>query len=113
MVNLTKYQNYLEVNFGIQPGIFGMLLILINVFVIGHFLCCIWWGVSTVKTTNAWYDNPTMVYDPLRDAPFYIQYWTSLYWAITTLTATGTVSKLPQIIHPCNSPTHYDPHSHR
>ena len=89
MIDLTKQQNYLEVNFGLQPGVFGMILIVANVFVIGHFLCCIWWGICTAITTNAWYDDASQVYEPLREAPFYMQYWTSMYWAITTLTATG------------------------
>ena len=56
---------------------------------IGHLVACLWWGVSQGIGGFAWFDNENMVYSTLRDADLRIQYLTSAYWAITTLTTTG------------------------
>jgi len=38
---------------------------------------------------RAWFDVPSVVVNPLRDAPFGDQYSTSMYFAVTTLSSTG------------------------
>ena len=47
-------------------------LLLPQVIFITHLVTCAWWGLSTVMSDYTWYDNPAMVYDPLRDAPFQV-----------------------------------------
>ena len=61
----------------------------IKVIFFSHMISCMWWGLSTTISTRAWLDDPLMVYDPLRYAPFQQQYIASLYWTVTTLTTTG------------------------
>ena len=62
---------------------------MIKVIFFSHMISCMWWGLSISISTRAWLDDPLMVYDSLRYAPFQQQYIASLYWTVTTLTTTG------------------------
>ena len=68
---------------------------LLKVFVIAHIVACCWWGICSAMSTHTWYDNPNLsvVKDgdtvSLRDDDLSAQYFTSLYWSYTTITATG------------------------
>ena len=67
----------------------SFMMTVIKVIFFSHMICCMWWGLSTTISTRAWLDDPLMVYDSLRYAPFQQQYIASLYWTVTTLTTTG------------------------
>ena len=67
----------------------SFMMTVIKVIFFSHMISCMWWGLSTTISTRAWLDDPLMVYDPLRYAPFQQQYIASLYWTVTTLTTTG------------------------
>jgi CRP-like cAMP-binding protein len=89
IVNFIKQFYRLEDLLDISPAFLGLCATLIKVIFIAHLVCCMWWGLSTNLSTQAWYDNVAMVYVPLRDAPFKDQYVASLYWTITTLSTVG------------------------
>lgn len=89
VVNFVKLFYRLEDLLNISPAFLGLCSTLIKVVFIAHLVSCMWWGLSTNLSTQAWYDNVSMVYVPLRDAPFTDQYVASLYWTITTLSTVG------------------------
>jgi CRP-like cAMP-binding protein len=89
IVNFIKLFYRLEDLLNISPAFLGLCATLIKVVFIAHLVCCMWWGISTNLSTQAWYDNVDMVYVPLSDAPFKDQYVASLYWTITTLSTVG------------------------
>ena len=88
-LNVTKNMNYLTDKANISPSVLNIFYTIINVLVVGHFLACVWWGVASQLTNHPWYDNDNYTYMNLREAPFRVQYVTSLYLSITTLTTTG------------------------
>jgi len=46
----------------------------VQIVFVGHLVACIWWGLGDAITTYAWFDDVSMVYTPLRFAPFGDQY---------------------------------------
>ena len=88
-VDMSKVLRRLEDNFNVNPNILSLMLTILQVLFISHMMCCMWWGLCTVLSEYAWYDDESMVYDVLRYASFQDQYIASLYWTITTLSTTG------------------------
>lgn len=95
ILNIRKRLDYLQAKTGVHPAFLSLLVTFLQVIGVAHVVCCLWWGLCDAITTNAWFDDPTIVYEPLRDRPFSEQYSTAIYWAITTLTATGYGDVVP------------------
>ena len=56
-VNFSALINRLEEYFKIPPAFLSLLLTLFEVGVVSHCLCCVWWGLCTVLTNPAWFDQ--------------------------------------------------------
>ena len=95
-MKISKYINNMLDKTNISPVMSNIMYTLFNVAVVGHFLACIWWGISSRLTDTPWYDEKNYTYLNLRDSPFRIQYITSLYLSIATLTTTGYGDITPQ-----------------
>jgi CRP-like cAMP-binding protein len=88
--HLSEFMNRVEHYSGISPVSFELIKIVLQILVISHFVACFWWGVSANASSDPWYENVDMVYAPgLQGAGLNVQYITSLYWAVTTLSTTG------------------------
>ena len=90
ILNVRKRLDYLFAHTNTHPAFLLLMTILLKVIMVSHFVACIWWGMCDAITTNAWFNDVAMVGANLENSPFGDQYSTSIYWAVTTLTATGS-----------------------
>ena len=88
-LNITKNMNYMMDKANISPSILNIFYTLMNVLVIAHIMACIWWGVAAKMTYHPWFDSKYYTYADLKNSPFRVQYVTSLYLSLATLTTTG------------------------
>lgn len=94
-VNIPKTLSVLEESLNINANALSLATTILQVLLISHMVCCLWWGLCTAISTSTWYDDTAMVYDTLRLSPFSDQYIASLYFSITTLTTTGYGDIIP------------------
>ena len=92
ILNVRKRLDYILAHTNTHPAFLLLLTILFKVIIVSHFVACIWWGMCDAITTTAWFNDAEMVGANLEKSSFGDQYSTALYWAITTLTATGIVA---------------------
>jgi hypothetical protein len=45
----------------------------VQVIFISHLVACMWWGVCSVLSSNAWYDHPEQVINTLGQASFQVR----------------------------------------
>ena len=84
LAKLRKYLTRIEDALGINPATFELAKMILEVIFIGHLTACIYWYLSAVMTTRAWFD----LLD-LRDATLGQQYIATIYWTFTTLATVG------------------------
>jgi hypothetical protein len=89
VVKLGNLVEELEERFLITPALFDMLLMLLEVLVVGHVVCCVVWGVSGVFSNEPWYDHTELVYTDMDQAPLGTKYLTALYWTFTIMSTVG------------------------
>ena len=89
LLKLGRYVTKLEDASGISPVVFDLLVILVEVFFIAHWVCCVWWGLTATMTEFTWFKNIDMVYRNLLLQPLHSRYLASLYWTFTTMTTVG------------------------
>ena len=86
ILKLPQYAEKAEQITGITPSVFELVSTVFKVLLISHFTACAWWGLCSVISPYAWFDNPA---DVPPDASLARQYLISLYMVVTTLTTTG------------------------
>jgi hypothetical protein len=78
---------------GFPPASFDLVKMLAQVYLIAHYMACIWWALCRLSSDrgNQWYSNEDMVYVDLADSStrLSIKYTASLYWTFTTMTTIG------------------------
>lgn len=89
LLKLGHYVTKLEDYSGISPVVFDLLVILVEVFFIAHWVCCIWWGLTATFTKFTWFKDTDFVYRDLTLQPLHSRYLASLYWTFTTMTTVG------------------------
>jgi hypothetical protein len=62
LMKLGKMQEELEEKFNLSPALFEMLTMLLQVCAVGHVVCCVLWGVSTLMSNDPWYGDQDLVY---------------------------------------------------
>lgn len=90
LVRLAKLGHYLgrlEDQVGLNPIIFNLLMLILQVLFIAHMVSCLWWGTSLTHSKNDWMSDVLGV--DMTAAPLMAQYIVSLYWTITTLSTVG------------------------
>ncbi|MGF1492695.1 MAG: ion transporter [Microcoleaceae cyanobacterium] len=76
-----------ENNISINPAVIRMLQLLLLIFLIDHWVACIWYLIGSIAVANAqisWLTN-----SGLENVLPRTKYLHSLYWSITTLTTVG------------------------
>jgi len=92
ILKVEVFFNRLEDYLGLPRALFELLKVAIEVFLIGHLVACIWWGMSSALSSEPWYtkeDEVPGVYTDLSDVPATEQYLTSLYFTFATMTTVG------------------------
>jgi Ion transport protein len=89
LAEIRKHVNMFIESLRIDSAIVAIGSTVFTVAIIGHFLACVWWGVSSSISTEPWYTKTYPEPTNLYQASFGEQYVASLYLAVTTLTSTG------------------------
>jgi len=76
--------SYFEDKLGMNPRIFRLLLLLVQVLFIGHLTACTWWALPTLFSAHPWYH-----FYGYENEPLLKRYVFSLYWTFTTLCTVG------------------------
>jgi hypothetical protein len=92
VLKLNTYLAKIESVSGIPPALFDLLILIIQVFVIGHLVACVWWGLSSAISIpgSSWFENTDITFGyPLKESSSGVQYLWSLYWTFATITTVG------------------------
>lgn len=89
LAEIRKHVNMFIESLRINSAIVAVCSVVFTVAIIGHFLACVWWGVSSAISNEPWYTHTYPGVTNLYLAPFDVQYVSALYLAVTTLTSTG------------------------
>jgi CRP-like cAMP-binding protein len=96
ILKLGSYIEKIEDALGISPIIFSLLSLLIQVFFIAHWACCLWWGITSFASDLPWFTNYAsegqgLGFFPLnlRDGSMKARYLMTLYYILTTMTTVG------------------------
>lgn len=91
-LKLGSYVEKIEDTLGISPAFFRLITLLVQVFFVAHWACCLWWGISSLLSSDPWYNN----YGPDGFFPLKLsgesvgaRYLVSLYYTFTTMTTVG------------------------
>ena len=87
LIRIGEVQSFISFAFeelGVHQSIVKILFLLCRVLFFGHMICCSWWFISDLMTSETWFD-----YYGFRDAPLKDRYIFSLYWTFTTLSTVG------------------------
>lgn len=73
----------------INNALVGLVSTILVTFIATHFLACIWWGVASHISTDPWFETSPHLFADLVNADFSLQYVTTIYLSLATLTSTG------------------------
>lgn len=73
----------------INSALVGLVSTVLVTFIATHFLACIWWGVASHISTDPWFVTSPHLFSNLSKADFSMQYVTTMYLSLSTLTSTG------------------------
>ena len=80
----------IEDRLGLSPAAMNLLMMLLQVFFVGHLVACVLFGMSTIITSNPWYaENVPTVHPDETTYPLSSQYILSLYWTFTIMSTVG------------------------
>lgn len=92
VLKLGAYVERIEDASGISPAFFQLITLLVQMFFVAHWACCLWWGIPSLLSRDPWYTN----YGPngffvlkLEGEKISAEYLVSLYFTITTMTTVG------------------------
>jgi Ion channel len=89
LAEIRKHVNMFIESLHINSAIVAIGSTVFTVAIIGHFLACVWWGVSSSISNEPWYTHAYPEPTNLYLASFREQYLAALYLAVTTVTSTG------------------------
>jgi hypothetical protein len=96
LLKLESLFDELEQRTGVTPAMTDLILMLTQVFVIAHMVCCVLYGASSALTNNPWYlQNVDTVHIDQSDSSMVSKYILSLYWAFTIMSTVGYGDMLP------------------
>jgi CRP-like cAMP-binding protein len=90
MLKLGYVGAFIEDKLGLSPSGMSLLILLVQVFFVGHLVACVLWGVSGVIARTPWWDRsvPT-VHPAMGGSTMGSQYILSLYWTFTIMSTVG------------------------